>query len=187
MNDHDEFDDLDDFDPTGIELLAESGNPLDARMTGVTVHKAMPFDCPVITAITDDLWMGGYDDGLVLPDEVDHVISLYRWAKYDVAKALQSYLVVEMYDDDTADVPAEQVEMLARWINVCRKSGTTLVHCQAGLNRSALVVATALTLDGHSPADAIELLRTQRSRAVLCNQAFEDWLLDFAPEPIGDT
>jgi protein-tyrosine phosphatase len=51
------------------------------------------------------------------------------------------------------------------------------VHCQAGLNRSGLVTALALILNGMSPERAIGLLRQKRTPLVLCNGAFEAWLL----------
>jgi protein-tyrosine phosphatase len=51
-----------------------------------------------------------------------------------------------------------------------------LVHCQAGLNRSGVVVAYALMLNGMSAAEAIARIRERRSPAVLCNPQFERWL-----------
>lgn len=173
-----------DHDPTRIDLETDGSDPLVARMWGETVHGGLFFDCPVITPITDDLWMGGWDDGLVLPAEVRHVVSLYRWGRYAAPAPMSSFLVVEMYDADDA-VPAEQVLHLARWVNLCRRDALTLVHCQAGLNRSALVVATALVLEGYQPATAIELLRDVRSEAVLCNPSFERWLLDDVAALVG--
>lgn len=77
---------------------------------------------------------------------------------------------------DSSDQGFAQVDAIAAWVNVCRKDGPTLVHCQAGLNRSGLVAARALTLDGMNAADAIALLREKRSPAVLCNRSFESWL-----------
>jgi protein-tyrosine phosphatase len=168
-----------DHDPTRIDLETDGSDPLVARMRGSTVHGDLWFDCPVVTQVTDDLWMGGWDHGLVLPAEVRHLVSLYRWGMYDAPAPMSSFLVVEMYDADEA-VPAEQILHLARWVNLCRRDALTLVHCQAGLNRSALVVATALVLEGYEPATAIELLRDVRSPAVLCNPSFERWLLEEA-------
>jgi protein-tyrosine phosphatase len=54
--------------------------------------------------------------------------------------------------------------------------GATAHNCQAGLNRSGLVAALALIRDGMTPAQAIELLRSKRSPAVLCNPTFERYL-----------
>jgi protein-tyrosine phosphatase len=51
-----------------------------------------------------------------------------------------------------------------------------LVHCQAGLNRSGVVVARALMADGMSAVEAVSLIRERRSPACLCNPAFERWL-----------
>ena len=59
------------------------------------------------------------------------------------------------------------------------KSGKkVLIRCQAGPNRSGLVMALVLIRDGYSPADAIRLMREKRSEAVLCNQSFARWLLN---------
>jgi protein-tyrosine phosphatase len=71
----------------------------------------------------------------------------------------------------------EQLYTLARCVNAYKQKGVTLVHCQAGLNRSGLISALALIEEGMKAVDAISLLRAKRSRAVLCNQLFEKWLL----------
>jgi hypothetical protein len=50
-----------------------------------------------------------------------------------------------------------------------------LVRCQAGANRSGLVVALVLMKDGASAEKAIELIQSKRSFA-LSNSAFVSWL-----------
>lgn len=60
-----------------------------------------------------------------------------------------------------------------RWTDGAR----VLVRCQQGLNRSGLVAALILMSHGHSGADAVELLRAARGPLMLCNEAFEHWLL----------
>lgn len=77
--------------------------------------------------------------------------------------------------DDAGGVDGTTIDTIAKLVNECRREGKTLVHCQAGLNRSALVTARALMLDGMSADDAITLLR-KRSPMVLCNLTFEAWL-----------
>jgi protein-tyrosine phosphatase len=80
--------------------------------------------------------------------------------------------------DDSDVLPdAKVLEDLADWVNEKRALGPTLVHCQAGLNRSALVAGLALIRSGMAPRDAIALLRQKRSSDVLFNKAFERWLL----------
>lgn len=60
-------------------------------------------------------------------------------------------------------------------------NGVNVHNCQAGLNRSGLLTGLALVLDGMAPVDAIALLRRQRSPMVLCNDVFENWLLNYQP------
>jgi protein-tyrosine phosphatase len=112
-----------------------------------------------------------------LPPYIDHVISLYPWERYAATGHLESFLEVAVYDSTRADFDFDQIDLLARWVNSRRARGNVLVHCQAGLNRSGLVVARALMLDeGVSADQAIASLRERRSPAVLCNELFEAWL-----------
>lgn len=158
-------------DPTKIKIEFD---PQVQRMVGVARHGNTPFDVPFINEIGDNLWQGGCQDGLVLPAFIKHLVSLYPWETYTVNHQLGSALAVTMYDSE--DQAFEQVDSIAHWINTCRKDGPTLVHCQAGLNRSGLVAARALMLDGMTADEAIKALRTKRSPACLCNQSFERWL-----------
>ena len=90
----------------------------------------------------------------------------------------QVTLALEITMYDSLDQSFDLIEGLAVWLNKCRKDGRTLIHCQAGLNRSSLVTAYALMLDGMEAQEAITLLRKKRSEAVLCNSSFESWLLN---------
>ena len=165
-------------DPTfvdGINFDSEyEVDPRRVRQQGVARHGFTPFDCPVVSEITDDLWMGGYQRSLLLPLEVKHVVSLYPWGEYPEHEELRSRTSFWMYD--STDQGFEQVDMIAGWVNELRRDGVTLVHCQAGLNRSGLITARALILKGGEPAQVIRNLRSRRSPAVLCNPAFEEWL-----------
>lgn len=159
-------------DPTRIDIYSD---PTRQHMSGTTVHGNIYFDVPFISQITDDLWMGGCENNLVLPEHIDHLVSLYPWESYDVLHNLSSTMTVRMYD--AARKPnVEQVKAIASWVNMNRRTGPVLVHCQAGLNRSGLITAAALILDGMTATDAIALLREQRSPAVLCNKTFEKFL-----------
>lgn len=159
-------------DPTKIDIRFD---PREQRMIGTAVHGNTPFNVPYISQITDTLWTGGCTNGLVLPDHIEHVVSLYPWEAYSIRHEAKSMLAVRMYD--SLDQAMGQVDAIADWVNVCRADGPTLVHCQAGLNRSGLVAATALIRGGMVPVDAIALLRAKRSPAVLCNKAFVAWLV----------
>jgi protein-tyrosine phosphatase len=149
-------------------------DPQVQRESGHTAHGFIPFDVPVISPIVPGLWQGGCQDGLVLPRFIDHLVSLYPWGRYDVEHDLASTRTIRMLD--AADQDMTEVDDVARKVNVLRETGTVLVHCQAGLNRSGLVVARALMLDGMSADAAIALVRERRSPAALCNPMFEKWL-----------
>ena len=133
-----------------------------------------PFSMPLLSEIEPGFWQGGCPVGLA-PKEFDFIINLYHpWGKYHTHDH-QIVLNARLWDH--ADIPDERLLlMLARYVNQCRRLGMTLVHCQAGLNRSALVAGLALVESGMSGEQAIKLLRDKRCEAVLCNSAFENWL-----------
>ncbi len=166
-----------DTDHTAIPLAYD---PEHQRFQGTAIHGDTPFDVPYISRITDTLWQGGCADGLILPPEVQHVVSLYPWEAYSRRHNVRSFLAVRMHDD--LEGPDKGLVLaLVQWINECRKTGITLVHCQAGLNRSGLIAAAVLISGGMDADAAIKVLREQRSPAVLCNPVFEKWLRDFQP------
>jgi protein-tyrosine phosphatase len=164
---------MNDADPTAIDLEVD---PREQRIFGVTAHGDIPFDIPVISQIEGNLWTGGCQDGLVLPEFFEHVVSLYPWERYEVRHELTTGRSVRMLD--SPDQATDEIDELAEWVSACMNDGPTLVHCQAGLNRSSLVAAATLIRRGSTPEDAIALLRERRSPAVLCNEAFERWLLE---------
>lgn len=158
-------------DPTRIDMDLD---PIAERISGVAAHGNTPFDMPYISEIVPGLWQGGCRNGMRLPSDIKHLVSLYPWERYTHEHDLDSAIAVRMYDSTSQAF--DQVDVLAAWVNVCRASAPTLVHCQAGLNRSSLVVARALMLDGMGASDAIHLIREKRSPACLCNESFEAWL-----------
>lgn len=152
-------------------------NPLTHRVEGTAVHGATPFSMTLISPIAENLYVGGCIDRIELPREIQYVVSLYPWEAYQGHEALRGAVYERMYDADLES--PERVLALAQVVDAFRRLGPTLVHCQAGLNRSGLVAALALILgDDMEPADAIALLREKRSPAVLCNPGFERFLLE---------
>ena len=162
---------MSDMDPTRIDIKF---NPQIQRMVGVAYHGNTPFDVPFMSELDARLWQGGCQNGLILPKFIDVVVSLYPWEKYTIYHDAER-IEVTMYD--SIDQTFEQVDDIARMVNRYRDDGkNVLVHCQAGLNRSSLVAARALMLDGKSADTAINLIREKRSEACLCNPAFEAYL-----------
>ncbi|MGB1224865.1 MAG: dual specificity protein phosphatase family protein [Mycobacterium sp.] len=169
-------------DPTRVEMASD---PTTRRFSGVAIHGNTPFDTSFISHIEGNLWQGGCEDGLVLPKNIKHVVSLYPWERYTIKHEVDTELYVRMYDA-VGPVDTDQIWDLAQWVTDCVHDGPTLVHCQAGLNRSSLLAAAALyrlsnyrLYNQHrKPSEIVELLREKRSPAVLCNPSFLNWVLE---------
>ena len=66
-----------------------------------------------------------------------------------------------------------EIRQLAQWLYSQWKLGKRVAgKCQAGWNRSSLVVALVLLQEGYSADDAISLIREKRSQNALCNPDF---------------
>ena len=129
---------------------------------------------PFVSQIDGNLWQGGCEDGLILPDFFRHVVSLYPWESYTIEHEISSVLQIAMLD--SLDQEFDRLDAIAHWVRSCLEDGPTLVHCQAGLNRSSLVAARVLMLGGLDSAAAIAKVRASRSPACLCIGPFVHWL-----------
>lgn len=164
-------------DPTRINLqtnVKKEKDPTLVRMKGTAYHGNTPFDVPFMTEVAPNLWHGGCQNGLELPHFIKNLVSLYPWESYTIKHDLHSRLEVMMYD--SLDQSMEEIDSIAKWVFKARWSGPVLVHCQAGLNRSSLIVARVLMMDGYTADQAIEMIREKRSEACLCNPAFETYI-----------
>lgn len=131
------------------------------------------FRVPLISEVLPGLWQGGCRGGVRLPDEFDLVVSLYPWEKYALGPTTERIEITAYDSTDVPDVSTAVDVAHAAW----KRGERVLIHCQAGLNRSGLVAAQVLMRDGVTAAQAISLLREKRCPLVLCNAAFERWLL----------
>lgn len=157
-------------------------DPYIQRFTGYSYGHE--FDVPFISHIEGNLYQGGCKDGLVLPESIDHVFALYAKKPYIIqnrpGKPPVQVTEVLMNDVDVMP-PFSTVLSLARDVHEACGKGRTLVHCEAGLNRSGLIAGATLVLSGYSPEQAIWLLRHKRSPAVLTNPSFHKFLIGFRP------
>jgi protein-tyrosine phosphatase len=133
----------------------------------------LPFGIPYVSEIVPGLWQGGYKHGLVLPAFIKNLVCLYTEECYDLPPQVTRY-AFDM--KDSTEQTFEQVDGIASLVNRLRTDGPLLVHCQAGINRSALIVCRALMLEGMSADEAIALIREKRSMGCLSNPMFEEWL-----------
>jgi len=152
------------------------------HIEGFAVHGGASFSVPLISHITGNLWTGGCRNGVELPHDFRYVVSLYPFERYVLGPDTER-IEVPLLDSSEPLGDGDEIYEVARFTLDAIRDAKTLVHCQAGLNRSGLVGGLALVLSGTEPEDAIALLREQRSPSVLCNRTFERWLLGQEPGP----
>lgn len=130
-------------------------------------------ELPLFSRVGHNIWMGGCPVDSI-PGDTQFIVSLYPWAEYTVPEGIT---ITRAWLHDTHEVPDVRLTIaLARWVSAVRQIGSTVVHCQAGLNRSGLICALAMMVDGADADTAIAALRAARHDMVLCNTTFERWL-----------
>ncbi len=112
---------------------------------------------------------------LAVEDSIDAVVTLFRRAQpWGLAATEFRYGFPDA--KPTADELARVLEA-ARWAHAhWTADEQVLIRCQAGLNRSGLVTALVLMLEGASASEAIRTIRAARADIALCNNHFVDWL-----------
>lgn len=144
------------------------------RIEGFADASGERFSVPLISHIEGTLWMGGKPEG-EMAKAFDYVVNLYGVVDYKLREG-QTFVLHVMHDSASQALEREQMLTLAQTIKRFMANGRTLVHCQAGLNRSGLLVALTLMLHGMPAREAIALLREKRCAQVLCNSHFAHWL-----------
>ena len=123
--------------------------------------------------VVTGLWLSALPSEI--PPDVKYVFSMIGPQPYSLAPHQK---VTSVHFEDEPKMPNEaMIHALADAVNLARLDGTVLVHCYAGLNRSALVLGLALVKSGMSPEKAIAWMRMRRGPDVLHNKTFHDWLL----------
>lgn len=140
------------------------------------LHTGERLHVPLISHITENLYVGGHSDRADLGDFFTHVFSLYVWGKTYATHEDTVHDSVTIYDSPSADTSVVD-ELVEKVVDALTAGGNVLVHCQAGINRSNLVAALALRKwKGLTSAQAIDMLREKRSSLILANRAFENYL-----------
>ena len=106
----------------------------------------------------------------------DAIVTMYAWARPADWKVQEFRYGVP--DASISDIDLDRLRQAVefgydRW----KQGDRVLVRCQAGLNRSGLVLALILIKDGLSPKAAIDLIRANRGEDALFNRDFYNWLM----------
>ena len=136
------------------------------------MKKGLPsfFDCELVSHVEGNLYQGGCVQDVELDDDFVGVVSLYPWEQYRLGPNTER-LEIKMLDAPSG-VDWDDLDKASDKVLEFMEKGKTLVHCQAGLNRSGLVAAVVLMKRGRTAQEAIDLLRKSRSPMVLCNDTF---------------
>ena len=136
--------------------------------------------------ILPGLWQGGTHDfdTLEFPKEYpiwksekqfDSVATLYAIAHpvgWGISERRYGFPDSELSSQDIPEIRNIADWAFEQWIS----GKKVLIRCQAGWNRSGLVMALVLIKHGLSPKEAIRLIREKRSPHALCNQDFVNFL-----------
>jgi protein-tyrosine phosphatase len=141
--------------------------------------------------ILPGLWQGGTHDtdttherhtSMYKPskEDFDTVVTLYESA--NPVRGGVKELRFGFYDGDMSDfnVTEDLFELVQTAHRDWKAGKRVLIRCQAGWNRSGLVMALTLIKDGYEPREAIDLIRERRVPEALSNRTFERWLLNEA-------
>lgn len=90
---------------------------------------------------------------------------------------------------DTEDAAYDPYDHVRRWalevVSWVEEGETVLVRCNAGWNRSGVIVVRAMMEMGWSVDDALKHVRGTRSPHALCNSRFEAWLREEEGTPLA--
>lgn len=134
--------------------------------------------------IVPGLWMGGHEfrggsgrlEFAVVRDEFDLVQTLLRLPGHGPDPEVE-HQVWPIPDGPLDGTQLAGVIRLAEAANQALDEGReVLVRCYHGYNRSGLVIAHALVRRGHTPEQAIRLIRSRRSAWALHNELFVAYL-----------
>lgn len=128
---------------------------------------------------------GREDKSRITPKDFDTVVTMYQYA--NPVGWFVKELRYSVYDSDIRHIDLPELYSVARFAHAEWKQGKrVLIRCQAGLNRSGLVMALVLIREGYEAAAAINLIRKKRGAWCLCNRDFERFLLGLDPSEIRD-
>ena len=170
---------------TSAGIIGTTSTSAETKRKEAPVYDDFGWPATLWSEVLPGLWQGGTDDADVLDNSVrfpgialsdfGFVATMYATANpvdWFVKEMRFGIWDSNMEDFDTADLLDIVTITHRQW-----KAGKqVLVRCQAGLNRSGLVMALVLIREGYTADDAIDLIRMRRGSAALCNHQFVDWL-----------
>ena len=123
----------------------------------------------------DVVQRGKTSRALTEPSPFDSVVCMYGHANPIGYYVREQRFGIADAELDEASKP--EIIQLADWLHSQWKQGKSVAgKCQAGLNRSSLIVALVLLKEGYTATEAIELIRKKRSEYALFNNHFVEFI-----------
>jgi hypothetical protein len=123
----------------------------------------------------DVVQRGKTSRALAEPSTFDSVVCMYGHANPIGYYVREQRFGIADAELDEASKP--EIIQLADWLHSEWKQGKSVAgKCQAGLNRSSLIVALVLLKEGYTATEAIDLIRERRSQYALFNNHFVDFI-----------
>ena len=182
----------DEDDPNWVTLSDEELIELERPDNGQSMLNDW-YREPLWSEVLPGLWQGGTagDDetiygrananARITAKDFDTVITMYGYAQPVDWQVKEFRFAV--YDSDMKDFDAEELFDLVRVAHTdWQKGKKVLIRCQAGWNRSGLIMALVLMREGYTADQAVSLIRDTRSKYALCNNHFVDFLQRQDPE-----
>lgn len=116
-----------------------------------------------IDKITDRLYIGNYSSATMLDygnrEGITHILNCTP----DAHQGLQNFEVCQIAVNDGHELPPDAIRTALRFIaQALHNNGKVLVHCHAGISRSASIVCAHLMKAGFSWDEALDLVRIHR-------------------------
>ncbi len=144
-------------------------------MTGFNIETPAAF-----SHIYENLWLGSHPSASGVGHKDFHVIFVFD-GRPSYPIFIGQTVIVHPFDDIgriPPNLPFYLNGLADMAVKLSEEPGKVLLHCSAGINRSALVMGLVLMRKGFSARDAINLMREKRSSMILMNKVFEKYLLD---------
>ncbi len=124
------------------------------------------------SSITDDLFIGttpftqNYDQLRELGVRLVINMRLTHYPKADAYAQPLSFLSLRTFDSPFFPIPIRKLQRGARAaLETIREGGKVYAHCAGGRHRGVAMGACILVAQGHSPLDAMQLIKDRRSFA----------------------
>jgi protein-tyrosine phosphatase len=138
-----------------------------------------------ITEVLDGLWIGNLEDARTVRD-MDLTVNVSGVPTPEKAHG-EMHINWPLSDGNFLPELSKLAPLVRMIADVYRRDSSSriFIHCAMGWNRSGIIMALVLRLIKRcTGAEALRMVRKARSKYVLCNRTFEDYVAS-RPRPVA--